>query len=61
MYLTEQGAVNLMVLQNFDGQGYFEKIIQNNSNPRVTSYGIVYRNKNEYEHIYDGKHFPQYN
>lgn len=38
MYLTEQGAVSTEEFQSFDGQGYFEKILAENSHPLITPY-----------------------
>ncbi|WP_313527852.1 antirestriction protein ArdA [Anaerotignum sp.] len=35
-------------------------MLADNLNPMVTPYGIVYKNKNEYEQVYDGVHFPEY-
>ena len=60
MYLTEQGGVTMEELDQLDGEGYFKKVLADNPNPLVTPYGILYRNKNEYEQVYDGIHFPEY-
>lgn len=60
MYLTEQDGVTMEELDQLDGEGYFKKVLADNPNPLVTPYGILYRNKNEYEQVYDGSHFPQY-
>lgn len=60
MYLTEQGAVSTEEFQSFDGQGYFEKILAENSHPLITPYGVVYKNDNAIEQIYDGTNFPYY-
>ena len=60
MYLTQQGGVTMEELNRLDGEGYFKKVLGDNPNPIVTPYGILYRNKNEYEQVYDGSHFPQY-
>ncbi|WP_312645154.1 antirestriction protein ArdA [Hydrogenoanaerobacterium sp.] len=60
MYLTEQGAVSTEEFQSFDGQGYFEKILAENSHPLITPYGVVYKNGNAIEQIYDGTNFPYY-
>ena len=35
-------------------------MLADNPNPIVTPYGILYRNKNQYEQVYDGSHFPDY-
>ena len=47
-------------LDSLDGRDYFEKVRTDNPNPAITPYGILYRNGNEYEHIYDGSHIPRY-
>ncbi|KXL53787.1 antirestriction protein (ArdA) [Anaerotignum neopropionicum] len=60
MYLTEQGAVSEKELQEFDGRAYFEKLLAENPNTRITPYGILYQNKNPIQTIYDGLHFPLY-
>ncbi len=60
MYLTEQGAVSAEEFKSFDGQGYFEKILAENSRPLITPYGVVYQNRNSPEQIYDGTNFPYY-
>jgi len=60
MYLTEQMAVSAEDLQSFDGQGYFEKIIAANTHPAITPYGVVIKNSNEIEQVYDGMNFPYY-
>jgi hypothetical protein len=60
MYLTEHGGTSVAELDSLDGRDYFEKVRTDNPNPAITPYGILYRNGNEYEHIYDGSHFPRY-
>ena len=60
MYLTEQQAVSAGVLEKLNGTAYFQSVIESNTNPTVTPYGILYRNKNEYEQVYDGSYFPYY-
>lgn len=60
MYLTQQGGVTMEELNRLDGEGYFKKVLADNPNPIVTPYGILYRNKNQYEQVYDGSHFPDY-
>lgn len=61
MYLTEQGGATTEELNQLDGKVYFEQVLGDNPNPTITPYGILYKNKNEYEKVYDGSHFPQYN
>ena len=60
MYLVERGGVTVEELNRLDGEEYFKKVLADNPNPLVTPYGILYKNKNEYEQIYDGTHFPEY-
>jgi len=60
MYLTEQMAVSAEDLQSFDGKDYFEKIIATNTHPSITPYGVVIKNSNEIEQVYDGMNFPYY-
>ena len=36
------------------------EVLADNPNPLVTPYGILYKNKNEFEQVYDGIHFPEY-
>ena len=60
MYLTEQGGVTMEDLDRLNGENYFKKVLADNPNPLVTPYGIIYKNKNEFEQVYDGIHFPEY-
>lgn len=60
MYLTEQQAVSADVLEQLNGKVYFQSVIESNTSPTVTPFGILYRNKNEYDPMYDGSHFPHY-
>ena len=60
MYLTEQIAATERELQMLDGQEYFEQILASNPNPTVTPYGVIYKNSNAYEQVFDGVHFPEY-
>jgi hypothetical protein len=60
MYLTEQGGVTMEDLDRLNGENYFKKMLADNPNPLVTPYGIIYKNKNEFEQVYDGIHFPEY-
>lgn len=57
MYLTQQGGVTMEELDRLDGESYFKKVLADNPNPAVTPYGILYRNKNEYEQVYDGMQY----
>ena len=57
----QSGEKELQILcDSLDGRDYFEKVRADNINPAITPYGILYRNGNKYEHIYDGRHFPRY-
>lgn len=60
MYLIEQGGVTMEELNQLNGEEYFKKVLADNPNPLVTPYGILYKNKNEFERAYDGTHFPEY-
>lgn len=60
MYLIEQGGVTMEELNQLNGEEYFKKVLADNPNPLVTPYGILYKNKNEFEQAYDGTHFPEY-
>ncbi|MEG1630934.1 MAG: antirestriction protein ArdA [Hydrogenoanaerobacterium sp.] len=60
MYLVEQGGVTMGQLDRLDGESYFKKVLADNPNPLVTPYGIIYKNKNASEQVYDGIHLPQY-
>lgn len=60
MYLTEQGGVTMEDLDRLNGEEYFKKVLADTPNPLVTPYGIIYKNKNEFEQVYDGIHFPEY-
>ena len=60
MYLIEQGGVTMEELNQLNGEEYFKKVLADNPNPLVTPYGILYKNKNEFEQVYDGIHFPEY-
>ncbi|MFV0516526.1 MAG: antirestriction protein ArdA [Aminipila sp.] len=60
MYLTERVGATVEELDRLDGQTYFERTLAENPNPMVTPYGIIYRNQNQYEQVFDGIHFPEY-
>jgi len=60
MYLTEQGGTTMEELNRLNGEEYFKSVIADNLNPTVTPYGIIFKNKNEFEQVYDGIHFPEY-
>lgn len=60
MYLTEQVGVTLEELNALDGTRYFKERMEGNDTLSVTPYGIIYKNRNAYTQVYDGRHFPQY-
>ena len=60
LYLIEGGAVSPRVLEELNRAKYLHSVMTQNPNPMVTPYGIIYKNKNEFEQVYDGIHFPQY-
>lgn len=60
LYLNEEGAVSQRGLQELNGAKYLQSVMEQNPTPMVTPYGIIYKNKNEFEQVYDGNHFPQY-
>lgn len=60
MYLTEQVGVPIQELSRLDGERHFKKVLADNQAPMVTPYGVVYGNKNQYEQVFDGVHFPEY-
>ena len=60
LYLTEKMAVASKELDELDGESYAMEVIENNKSARVTLYGVIYRNANQPEQVYDGKHFPPY-
>lgn len=60
MYLTAEEAVSPRVLEELNGAKYLASVMAENPHPMVTPYGVVYKNSNPYEQVYDGIHFPQY-
>ena len=61
LYLSEKQAVATRVLNALDGESFAMEVIKNNSNSMITPYGVLYKNNNEPEQIYNGKQFPEYN
>lgn len=53
-------AVASKELDELDGEAYAMDVIKNNKSARVTPYGVLYRNSNEIEQVYNGKQFPPY-
>lgn len=60
LYLTEKMAVATKELGELDGESYAMDGIKNNKSARVTPYGVLYKNSNESEQVYNGKQFPPY-
>ncbi|MBU5311591.1 antirestriction protein ArdA [Tissierella carlieri] len=60
LYLTERQAVASKELDELDGESFAMEVIRNNPNPTITPYGVLYKNSNEPEQVYNGKQFPPY-
>jgi hypothetical protein len=60
LYLTEKQAVSTRVLNELNAEAYAMDVINNNPNSTITPYGVLYKNSNEPEQIYNGKQFPPY-
>ncbi|WP_202708542.1 antirestriction protein ArdA [Sporosalibacterium faouarense] len=60
LYLTEKMAASTRELNELDGESYAMEVIRNNPNSTITPYGVLYKNKNEPDQVYDGNHFPPY-
>ncbi|HHZ03434.1 MAG TPA: antirestriction protein ArdA [Tissierellia bacterium] len=60
LYLTERQAVSTKELDELDGESYAMDVIKNNPNPIITPYGVLYKNSNLPEQVYNGKQFPPY-
>lgn len=60
LYLTEKIGVATKELEDLDGEAYAMEVIENNRSAKITPYGVLYRNANQPEQVYDGKHFPPY-
>lgn len=60
LYLTERQAVASKELDELDGESFAMEIIRNNPNYAITPYGVLYKNSNEPEQVYNGKQFPPY-
>lgn len=60
LYLTENMAVASDELERMDGEAYALDVIKNNKTARVTPYGVLYKNSNEIDQVYNGKQFPPY-
>jgi hypothetical protein len=60
LYLSEKQAVATRELEELDGGSFAMEVIKNNTNFRITPYGVLYKNSNVPEQIYNGKQFPPY-
>ena len=60
LYLSEKQAVAVKELDELNGESFAMEVIKNNPNSRITPYGVLYKNSNGLEQIYNGKQFPQY-
>lgn len=60
LYLTERQAVSTKEIDELDGESYAMDVIKNNPNPIITPYGVLYKNSNVPEQVYNGKQFPPY-
>ncbi len=60
LYLSEKQAVATRELEELDGGSFAMEVIKNNPNSRITPYGVLYKNSNEPEQVYNGKQFPPY-
>ncbi|MBU5255176.1 antirestriction protein ArdA [Tissierella praeacuta] len=60
LYLTERQAVSTKELDELDGESYAMDVIKNNPSSIITPYGVLYRNSNVPEQVYNGKQFPPY-
>ena len=60
LYLSEKQAVAVKELEELDGESFARGVIKDNSNSTITPYGVLYKNSNVPEQIYNGKQFPPY-
>ena len=60
LYLTERQAVSTKELDELDGESYAMDVIKNNPSSIITPYGVLYKNSNEPEQVYNGEQFPPY-
>lgn len=60
LYLSERQAVASKEFDDLDGEAYAMEVIRNTPNPIITPYGVLYKNSNQPDQVYDGKHFPPY-
>lgn len=60
LYLSEKQAVATRELEELDGGSFAMEVIKNNPNSRITPYGVLYKNSNVPEQIYNGKQLPPY-
>ena len=60
LFLTTEEAVRPRALEELNGAKYLASVMAENPHPMITSYGVVYKNSNPFEEVFDGTHFPQY-
>ncbi|WP_353095424.1 antirestriction protein ArdA [Tissierella praeacuta] len=60
LYLSEKQAVASRELDELDGESYAMNVIKDNSSPIITPYGVLYKNSNAPEQVYNSKQFPPY-
>lgn len=60
LYLTEKMAVATRELDELDGESYAMDVIKDNKSAKVTPYGVLYKNSNVPEQVYNGRQFPPY-
>lgn len=60
LYLNSVGSVTSEELRNFDGKAYVQKMMEENLQPIVTPYGLIYENGNQPQQLYQGRTFPAY-
>lgn len=60
VYLNEAGGASAKELEELDGRTIVEDLMKFSPLKKVTTYGVVYQNRNEPELVYDGKYFPCY-
>jgi uncharacterized protein YnzC (UPF0291/DUF896 family) len=61
LYLYEKQTVAAKELDEFDGESFVKGLIESNIDFKITPYGVLYKNRNEPEQVYNGKQFPLYN
>lgn len=60
LYLSERQAVASKEFDELDGEAYAMEVIKSNPYPRITPYGVLYKNNNQPAQVYNGRNFPPY-